>query len=272
MKNFALTFLWFGFLWSMGQGGTNTAVANDSTRQPDEVTDTEDVQTLWDQANEAYSNEDYTTAIDYYDSILEHGKHSSALYFNLGNAHYKINEIGPSIYFYEKALMLNPDDAEIKTNLAFAERMRMDQIESLPSSDTGTLFSEVISSLSVDEWAYLGLVSLLLAVLFFILYRYTVPTIRKRIFFVISVVLLFLFVVCTIAAFYGKNYMEERDFAIVMEEEIIARDEPKNSSSSPFTLHEGTKVELMEDFGDWTKIVLSNGSRAWLPKASFREL
>lgn len=268
MKNCTLLFLVMGYLLSTAQDGTSMEMPGENDQQSVE----EQPDMLWEKANTAYGAENYEKSITLYKRILEQEKHSSDLYFNLANAYYKLNETGESIYYYEKALMLNPDDPEIQSNLAFAERMRMDQIEPLPDSETGTMLSGMIKSLSVDEWAYLGLVALLLAVLFFILYRYTVPTVRKRIFFVVSILLLLVFILCSVAAYYGKSYMDDRDFAIIMEEEITARDEPRNTSSSPFTLHEGTKVELLEDFRDWTKIVLSNGSRAWLPTASFREL
>ena len=81
---------------------------------------------LFDQGKENYKGEDYNQAIQDWKTILEHGNHSASLYFNIANAHYKLNEVGPSIYYYEKALQLAPKDRGIKTNLAFAENAKID--------------------------------------------------------------------------------------------------------------------------------------------------
>ena len=74
---------------------------------------------LFTQATEHYNKGEYSKAIENYEQILEGGEHSPELYFNLANCHYKLNHIGPSIYYYEKALLLNPDDGEIKNNLKY---------------------------------------------------------------------------------------------------------------------------------------------------------
>ena len=82
---------------------------------------------LFDQGKELYKNGKYQQAINAWMQILESGHHSAELYFNLGNAQYKLNHIGPSVYYYEKALQLAPNDADIKNNLAFAENARIDE-------------------------------------------------------------------------------------------------------------------------------------------------
>ena len=62
-------------------------------------------------------------------AILETGKHSSELYFNLANAHYKLNNIDPSLYYYAQALLLNTNDDDIENNIAFAKNMTIDEID-----------------------------------------------------------------------------------------------------------------------------------------------
>ena len=89
---------------------------------------------LFEQGKERYKQEKYQEAIDSWMKIVENGEHSANLYFNLGNAHYKLNNVGPSIYYYEKAAQLSPIDRDTKTNLAFAENSRIDAIEPLATS------------------------------------------------------------------------------------------------------------------------------------------
>ena len=97
--------------------------------------------TLFKKANTLYNNGKYLEAIDNYMSILETNTHSAELYFNLGNAHYKLNNIATSIYYYEKALQLKPNDKDIINNIAFARNMTIDAIDTVPEvgfSDAGT--------------------------------------------------------------------------------------------------------------------------------------
>ena len=62
----------------------------------------------------------YEQAIVSYDSIEKLGYISSELYFNLGNCYYKLNKVAPTIYNYEKALLLDPLNEDAKNNLVFA--------------------------------------------------------------------------------------------------------------------------------------------------------
>ena len=87
------------------------------------------VDSLFVQANKLYQQEKYTEALGMYKQIEEQGIVSSELYYNLGNVYYKSNQVAPSIYYYEKALLLKPNDKTIKTNLAFAQKRTIDNIK-----------------------------------------------------------------------------------------------------------------------------------------------
>ena len=77
-----------------------------------------DAETLWTQANEAYLNSDYAGAVRLYESILDEGLFSMKLYYNLANAYFKTGEIGKSILFYKRALILSPSNDDIRHNLS----------------------------------------------------------------------------------------------------------------------------------------------------------
>src|SRR5690349_20723587 len=82
--------------------------------------------------NDLYKNGKYEQAIDAYTSELTAKKQSAELYFNIGNCYYKLNKVAPAIYKYEKALVLNPNDADIATNLRFAQKRTVDEIKVVP--------------------------------------------------------------------------------------------------------------------------------------------
>ena len=93
---------------------------------------------LFAQANTQYNLGQYQEALVLYDSIVTLGVHSADLYFNIGNAHYKLNQIAPSILNYEKALLLDSGHKGVLTNLPFAQNMTLDAIESLPETGSVT--------------------------------------------------------------------------------------------------------------------------------------
>ena len=109
---------------------------------------------LFNEATEFYNNGEYSAAIENYEQIIENGEHSASLYFNLGNCYYKLNSIGPSIYYYEKALLLSPNNKEIQNNLRFAQNMRLDAIEEMPKTELSRIYNVIVGMFSSDQWAY----------------------------------------------------------------------------------------------------------------------
>src|SRR5690606_11993699 len=127
---------------------------------------------LFDQGKELYKNGKYQQAIIAWMQILEKGEHSAELYFNLGNAQYKLNHIGPSVYYYEKALQLSPNDADIKNNLAFAENARIDSIEPLPKTVFSKWYNGISSVFTFEGWAVLAVVFSVFFVALFLFYYF----------------------------------------------------------------------------------------------------
>ena len=125
---------------------------------------------LFEQGKEHYKNGKYQEAINSWEKVLINGKHSSSLYFNLGNANYKLNKVGPSIFYYEKALQLAPGDADIQTNLKFAENARIDAIEPLPETVFSKWYVAVSGIFTYDGWAKLAVVGSVLFVVLFLGY------------------------------------------------------------------------------------------------------
>ncbi len=228
--------------------------------------------TLFDQATEAYNQGNYDEAISNYEEILESGKHSAAVYFNLGNSYYKKNEIAPSIYYYEKALLLEPGDPEIKNNLRFAQNMTLDAISPLPQTDLQRYYKNLIFALSLDGWAYLGIFFVLLFVGAYLFFLGSRTPNKKRTGLISSLVSLFLAVVCTALAYLQYRAYQKDQPAIIFASEVPVRSEPNERSGAAFLLHEGTKVQVLDSLDSWRKIGLADGQNGWIPAESMRLL
>ena len=226
--------------------------------------------TSFDKATEAYNDGEYQKAIDLYLDILESGKHSAELYFNLGNCYYKLDEIGPSIYFYEKALLLKPQDAEILDNLRFAENMRLDAIEEMPKTAMAKLHDTVVLAWSFDQWAIIAIVMLSLFVTGYITYYLLYSATKKRIAFISGTLALFLAVFALAMAYLAFQDFKTKNPAIIFEREVAVTSEPNQRSEKVFVLHEGTKVNVMDTLENWHKIKIADGQTGWIPSESLR--
>ncbi|NHF58871.1 tetratricopeptide repeat protein [Flavobacteriaceae bacterium TP-CH-4] len=227
---------------------------------------------LFDRANDAYNDGKYEMAIEDYLAILDEGQHSAELYFNLGNSYYKLNQIAPSIYYYEKALLLRPDDPEIKNNLSYAQNMTLDAIDALPEMGLSRFYKQITHFLSFDQWAYAAVIFMILFVLLYIAFYYFRYSTRKRIAFILSLVCLMFSITSVVFAFIQYNDFKDDMPAIVFADEVRIQSDPNTQGQEVFRLHEGTKVEVLEDFNEYHKIRIADGKTGWLPKESVKLL
>lgn len=218
---------------------------------------------LFEKATAAYNEGNYEEAVSLYEQILETGAHSAALYFNLGNAYYKQNQIAPSIYYYEKALLLNPGDPETLNNLTYARNMTLDDISPLPVPDLERIYKLILFSFSMDAWAYVGIFFMLLFIGTYVFFLGSGRPNRKRAGLISSGIALVLALLCTGFSFLRFQTYLQNQPAIVFNREITVRSEPNLQSSPVFLLHEGTKVQVLDSLDVWLKIELEDGQTGW---------
>jgi tetratricopeptide (TPR) repeat protein len=219
---------------------------------------------LQSKAEKAYSEKKYKEAITAYQDILKEGAVSYKLYYNLGNAYYKNNELGKAIYNYELANKLQPNNEDVKTNLRIVNEKTLDDIESKENFFLGALKSGLVNSLTTTGWAWLSIGSLIgcfaLALLFFI----SKNMVLKRLGFFVSIICLISFIGSMVLGYTALNNKQQIKFAIITIRETKIHEEPNTASESKFSLHEGTKVKVLETNIDWTNIKLENGNEGWV--------
>jgi tetratricopeptide (TPR) repeat protein len=219
---------------------------------------------LFVKANNFYKEGKIEQAIETYKKIESQNLISSELYYNLGNCYYKLNKVGPSIYNYEKALQLDPLNEDVKNNLIFAKRLAIDTIEELPASFLQKFNKNYLQKLSYNQWAILVVfLSFLGSILFLLFYFADVPS-RKRLYFgtsIFSFLFLIISILITCNQFtVSKNTIE----AIIFSEKTEVKNAPTFNSEDVFTLHEGTKVFVLDGVDNWKKIKLADGKIGWI--------
>ena len=230
------------------------------------------VSPLFEEGNTAYNNGDFFKAVTLYEQTLLTGKHSASLYFNLGNAYYRLNKVAESIYNYEKARQLDPENEDFKVNSAFAQNMTIDAIEPLPESQLSQVQNSLYAIASASIWSKIVVLFVWLFAIFFSIYLLNKTIKLKRLFFVLSLISLILFLSSFTIKFFANAEQENKKYAIIFSNEINIWSEPNLRAEIQFTLHEGTKVELLDSLDEWEKIRIANGSEGWIKNASLKSL
>ena len=226
----------------------------------------------FDNANAAYNAGQFEKAVMLYKQILESGQHSAELYFNLGNSYYRLNQVGESIFYFEKAKQLEPTDEDINVNSAFAQNMAIDAVEVLPKSQVTQLKDNIIEFFSQEGWAYFIILLAWLFVLFWGIYLWNKIPFIKRTFFVTSLILAFLLIGSLFIAVIKSANTSDTTYGILFNEKMEVWAEPNSRAEVLFLLHEGTKVQMLDQLQEWQKIRIANGSEGWIKNAKVRSL
>lgn len=219
---------------------------------------------LFEQGKQDYRDQQFVEALDNWKKILQQGEHSAALYFNMGNAHYKLNQVGLSIFYYEKALQLDPTNADVLNNLSYAQNATVDEIEPLPRTLFQRWFDDLSGQLSLKGWSVLTLILAFACGLLFILYYFGSRERQKRILFGGSLVSLGLTIFSLVICFMIEARQSKDSPAIIVAERAKIQSEPNFGSEESFILHEGTKVRILDQEGDWLRIQIADGKDGWL--------
>lgn len=232
----------------------------------------QNVDSLFFAANELYRNGAFEEAIEKYQEVENQDTVSSELYLNLGNAYYKLNKVGPTIFYYEKALKLNPLNADVINNLVFAKRLALDNIEEMPKTVFQRFHKNYLQKLTYNEWAVVAVLFSFLAAISFLLFFFAYSPTKKRIYFTTSCIS-FMLLIGTLFIIYNQyNQIKNNKEAIVFARKTAIRNAPTLNSEEVFTLHEGAKVIVLDVIDNWKKIKLADGKLGWIIAAEIKEL
>ncbi len=222
------------------------------------------------EADSSYVRGQYQQAITQYEALLKQGA-SADLYYNLGNAYYRTENIPEAVLNYERALLLSPGDRDIRFNLQIARSKTFDKI--VPESEMFfvTWYRSLVSMMSVDAWARTALVSLALTIILLLVYLFSEKIWLRKAGFFGGVVLLLLFVGANIFAWQQKKDLLNRKGAIIFAPSVTVKSTPAANGTDLFILHEGTKVVITDgSMKEWKEIRLADGKEGWIESKHIR--
>lgn len=215
-------------------------------------------------ANELYQKLDFDNSIKSYENLIKLGNVSAEVYYNLGNCYYKTGNLPLTMLNYERAKKLSPDDEDINFNIKVASLKVVDKMETVPEIFYKRWLKDVALTFTADAWTkiFLGCVWMLFA--FLAVYVVTQSASLKK----MSLAIVLFFLISTITVFlisqksYAMTFVDQQ--AIIKTASVYVKSSPDERGSDQFIIHEGTKVDVLDELGEWKKIRIANGSIGWL--------
>ena len=223
-------------------------------------------------ADDEYAKGNYQQAIKDYQEILKTGV-SSEIYYNLGNAYYRTDNITQALLSYERALQLSPGDNDIRFNLQYARSKTIDKITPETEMFFVTWYHSLVNFTSVDRWANTAIVSIVMALLLILVFLFAPQMWARKSGFYGSAVFLLLFAFANLFAFQQKHELETKQGAIVIAPTVNVKKTPAASGTDVFVIHEGTRVDITDrGMKQWRGIKLADGREGWLKTSQIEEI
>ena len=221
-------------------------------------------------ANEHFSAQEYLLAIEIYEEILINAEHQD-VYYNLGNAYYRVGDIGNSIWAYEKALKLSPRDSDINFNINYLRTMVRDKI--IPPTDMYliSLYKSLVLKFTINDLIlFIGLLFLFLSVKY-ILNFYTNAINPFNV--IINYTTIAFIVTLSLMTLDKYWHASDKYLGVIVVSAVDVRSSPLNRGENViFRIHEGTKVEIQNFQSGWSEIILLDGKKGWVPSKDIREI
>lgn len=215
-------------------------------------------------ANASYQSGNYQQAITLYEQALKAG-HSSQLYFNLGNAYFRTNQISKAILNYERAYLLDYSDTQIRHNLDYARTKTVDKMVPSDSIFIVSWYRSLVYLLSVYGWALLSLFLITISLICLLTYLFTSYLWLRKTSFWLTIVSLLFFIFSVIFALQQRYYINSNSSAIVNAKEQALKKSPEEASETIMTVHEGTHLEIIDNgMNEWKEVELPDGKTGWI--------
>lgn len=237
-------------------------------------------QSLTEQADSAYMADDFSRAVALYQQALDDEGSSSVLYYNLGNAYYRLNQLGEAVLCYNRALRLDPSNADARTNLDFVNSRITDR----PTDNRSMVeivTDRIVNAATPNAWAAIALVLFIAVIGAVALYIFASGVALRKWSFFGGIILAILFIIALIIARDAASRATSTSGAIIMDPAVQLSTSPrvpKDRSEEAFRLHEGTQVEILDSVATpadsinpmWYEVIVDGTHRAWLPAHTLR--
>ncbi len=223
-------------------------------------------------ADAEYANGNYQEAIRQYEEVLKEGV-SADLYYNLGNAYFRTDNITQAVLAYERAAKLSPGDDDIRFNLQFARSKTVDKI--IPENEIflATWYKTIVNLTDSNTWAAVSIAAFLLMLVMFMGYLFGSSTWMIKGGFYLAMATMVIFIATVFLSWQQKSDAQNRDGAVIIVPEVEVKKTPSDGSANEMVLHEGTSVNITDrSMKGWRGIRLTDGREGWLKETDVEEI
>lgn len=220
----------------------------------------------FEQGCKAYEQGNYKEAVSQWEGVLKDGKESGEVFYNLGNAYYRVGDMAHAVLNYERAHRLMPRDKDTKENLALAYSKIEDKIAKMPQLFVSRWWQALVHAFGIRGWMWVCIVFLALVCVAAAVFFLSHGVAMRKASLATGGVLLFLLIIFSFAATNLSRDVSLHSEAIVMSPATVVKSSPDSGGLDKMVLHEGTKVWIEDEAEGWKKIRISDGNTGWLPK------
>ena len=223
-------------------------------------------------ADAEYQKGNYQQAIKDYEDLLKNGV-SADVYYNLGNAYYRTDNITQAVLAFERAHLLSPGDEDINFNLQFVRSKTIDKITPVSEMFFVTWYKSLVNFTSVDNWAKSGIIAIIMALVLVLVYLFAPYVTLRKVGFFGGIAFFVIFLFCNLFAYQQKQVLVNRTGAVVIAPAVNVKKTPAKSSADEFVIHEGTRVDITDKtMKGWRAIVLADGREGWIETKQIEEI
>jgi tetratricopeptide (TPR) repeat protein len=215
-------------------------------------------------ANKQYIEGNFDKAAELYQTLVDSGFYNAELFYNLGNAYFKLNRIPYAILNYERAFKLNPTDEDILFNLEFARTFAVDRIEPLPVFFLTKWYRSIRGILSTNGWAWNSIIFFAFTLALVLLFWFSLRGWVKRLSFAWAILTLSVAIMSIVFSAQEKQMAMLRNQAIIFQPVVSVKSSPGINGKDLFIIHSGTKVEISKALGEWVEIRIADGNKGWV--------
>jgi len=217
---------------------------------------------------EYYTASNYQEALNEWLEIYDTGYRSAELDYNIGNAYFKLTNVPGAILFYERAHLLKPGDNNINYNLQISRTLVVDKFEEIPELFFVRWFDFLALMLRTNTWAVVSIVTFVLFLVLLSVYIYSRRYRTKVLGFWTAMLILLISVSSLAFTIRNRNLVYNSNEAVIFAPSVNGKSSPDKSGTDLFLLHEGSKVTIEDNVGEWYEIRLSDGNKGWVPSNS----
>ena len=211
-------------------------------------------------ANQEYADRNFKEAIDGYDQLVRSGQWSANLFYDLGNAYFRVGDFGHAILNYERALALDPRHPEANANLQIAR----DEARALELQQSR--LERYLRSATTNQYTTAAAITFLAGSVLCCRSDLCPPSFWPPDY----IVDLFLVDLCVARGrhFLDRQRKQGRALAIVTASGVEARVATADTANSVLALPAGSEIKIASQRGDWIYAMLPNNLRGWVPAKS----